>query len=121
LGARGDVVDLEGKTAVVTGAAAGTGRAIAQRLGREGVAVVVADIDLEQGKETVRRIQAEGGRASFVRADVRVGDDVQSLVEVADRTWQGLDILVNNAGGGGATSSHTSRRRAPCSGGPRWT
>jgi NAD(P)-dependent dehydrogenase (short-subunit alcohol dehydrogenase family) len=99
-------VDLEGRTAVVTGAAAGAGRAIAQRLGREGAAVVVADIDLEQGKEAVRRIQAEGGRATFVRADLRIGDDVQNLVEAADRTYHGLDILVNNAGGGGHVEPH---------------
>ena len=57
-------MELAGKTAVVTGAAAGTGRAIAQRLGREGAAVVVADIDAELGNQTVRQIQAEGGRAS---------------------------------------------------------
>jgi NAD(P)-dependent dehydrogenase (short-subunit alcohol dehydrogenase family) len=106
LGAGGDVVDLDGKTAVVTGAAAGTGRAIAQRLGREGVAVVIADIDLEQGKQTVRYLQAEGGRATFVRADVRIGDDLHNLMEVAERTYQGLDILVNNAGGGGHVEPH---------------
>jgi len=99
-------VELAGKTAVVTGAAAGTGRAIAQRLGREGAAVVVADIDAELGKQTVRQIQAEGGRARFVRADVRVGDDVQHLVELADRAYDGLDVLVNNAGGGGHVEPH---------------
>jgi NAD(P)-dependent dehydrogenase (short-subunit alcohol dehydrogenase family) len=99
-------VDLEGKTAIVTGAAAGAGRAIAQRLGREGVAVVVADIDPEHGKQTVRQIQAEEGRATFVRADVRIGGDLPNLMEVAERTYQGLDILVNNAGGGGHVEPH---------------
>ena len=54
-------MELAGKTAVVTGAAASTGRAIAQRLGREGAAVVVADIDAELGNQTVRQIQVEGG------------------------------------------------------------
>lgn len=105
VGCGGDV-ELAGRTAVVTGAAAGTGRAIAQRLGREGAAVVVADIDAELGNQTVRQIQAEGGRARFVRADVRVGDDVQHLVEVADRAYDGLDVLVNNAGGGGHVEPH---------------
>ena len=99
-------MDLEGKTAIVTGAAAGAGRAIAQRLGREGVAVVVADIDPEHGKQTVRQIQAEEGRATFVRADVRIGGDLPNLMEVAERTYQGLDILVNNAGGGGHVEPH---------------
>ena len=118
LGAGGDVVDLEGKAAVVTGAAAGTGRAIAQRLGRAGVAVVAADIVLEQGKQTVRRIQAKGG-SSHVRASRRqIGDDVQHMVEVADRThkalafWSTTPAVV-------ATSSRTSPRRVPCSGAPK--
>jgi NAD(P)-dependent dehydrogenase (short-subunit alcohol dehydrogenase family) len=99
-------VDLEGRTAVVTGAAAGAGRAIAQRLGREGAAVVVADLDPEQGRQTVKSIRAEGGRARLVRADVRVGGDVQHLVEVAERAHDGLDVLVNNAGGGGHVEPH---------------
>ena len=99
-------MDLDGRAAVVTGAAAGAGRAIAQRLGRVGVAVVVSDIDPEQGKQTVEWVQAEGGRATFVRADVRVGGDLHNLVEVAERTYRGLDILVNNAGGGGHVEPH---------------
>ena len=99
-------MDLAGKTAIVTGAAAGAGRAIAQRLGREGAAVVVADIDLWNGTQTVQRIQAVGGRAWFMRADVRVGDDLQHMVEVAERAYDGLDILVNNAGGGGHVEPH---------------
>jgi NAD(P)-dependent dehydrogenase (short-subunit alcohol dehydrogenase family) len=99
-------VELEGRTAVVTGAAAGAGCAIAQRLGREGATVVVADIDPEQGEQTVRRIQAAGGRATFVRADVRVDADVHDLMEVADRVGHGLDVVVNNAGGGGHVEPH---------------
>jgi NAD(P)-dependent dehydrogenase (short-subunit alcohol dehydrogenase family) len=67
---------------------------------------VVADIDPEQGKQTVERVRADGGRAMFVRADVRVGDDLHNQVEVAERTYQGLDILVNNAGGGGHVEPH---------------
>jgi NAD(P)-dependent dehydrogenase (short-subunit alcohol dehydrogenase family) len=59
---------------------------------------VVADVDPEGGRETVRLIEAAGGRASFVRADVRVGDDAQHMVEFAERTYGWLDFLVNNAG-----------------------
>jgi NAD(P)-dependent dehydrogenase (short-subunit alcohol dehydrogenase family) len=62
-------VELEGSVALVTGAAAGTGRAIALRLGAEGAAVVVADIDVGRGEDTVRAIESRGGRASFVRAE----------------------------------------------------
>jgi NAD(P)-dependent dehydrogenase (short-subunit alcohol dehydrogenase family) len=92
-------VDLKGKVAIVTGGAgAGTGRSVAFRLAREGAAVIVADIDSEAGKDTVSRIETERGRAAFVRADVRVGDDVERMVQIAEETCGGLDILVNNAG-----------------------
>jgi NAD(P)-dependent dehydrogenase (short-subunit alcohol dehydrogenase family) len=92
-------MDISGRVGMVTAAgAAGTGRAIALRLAREGAAVVATDIDAEGGGETVRRIQAERGRAAFVRADVRVPDDVEAMVEFATETFGGLDILVNNAG-----------------------
>ena len=67
---------LEGKVAVVTGAAMGIGRASAQIFAREGASVVVADIDDDGGHETVALIEAAGGRASFVRTDVSVQDDV---------------------------------------------
>jgi NAD(P)-dependent dehydrogenase (short-subunit alcohol dehydrogenase family) len=63
-------VDPGGRVALVTGAAAGIGRPIALRLGIEGAVVVVADIDAERGQETVRMVEARGGRARFVRADV---------------------------------------------------
>jgi NAD(P)-dependent dehydrogenase (short-subunit alcohol dehydrogenase family) len=58
--------------------------------------------------------------AGFVRADVRVGDDIQHMVEVAERAYDGLDILVNNTGGGGHVELHFPRR-ARCGGAPRWT
>ena len=61
---------LEGKVAVVTGAAMGIGRASAQIFAREGASVVVADIDEDGGRETVALIEAAGGRATFVRTDV---------------------------------------------------
>jgi NAD(P)-dependent dehydrogenase (short-subunit alcohol dehydrogenase family) len=92
-------MDIAGAVAIVTGGGAGTGRDIAARLAREGATVVVADRDPEGGTETVREIEAEGGRASFVRADVRIGRDIQDMVWFAERTHGGLDILVNNAGG----------------------
>lgn len=60
--------------------------------------MVVSDIDEAGGKETVRRIHADGGTANFVKADVGVEADVRSLVAAAERMYGGLDILVNNAG-----------------------
>jgi NAD(P)-dependent dehydrogenase (short-subunit alcohol dehydrogenase family) len=90
---------IEGRVAIVTGAGAeGAGRAIALALARRGASVIVADIDPVGGTETVQRIEAADGRAAFVRADLRVGDDVEGMVAFAEQTFGGVDILVNNAG-----------------------
>jgi NAD(P)-dependent dehydrogenase (short-subunit alcohol dehydrogenase family) len=92
-------MDIEGRVGIVTGAgAAGTGRAIALRLAREGAAVVVADIDQRGAEETVRRIEVGGGRAAVVRADMRSADETATMMALAERTFGGIDILVNNAG-----------------------
>jgi NAD(P)-dependent dehydrogenase (short-subunit alcohol dehydrogenase family) len=92
-------MEIEERVAVVTGAGAeGTGRAIALALAHRGGHVVVADIDPLGGEETVRRIETSGGRAAFVRADMRVGDDIRGMVAFTGKTFGGLDILVNNAG-----------------------
>jgi NAD(P)-dependent dehydrogenase (short-subunit alcohol dehydrogenase family) len=93
-------MDIAGATAIVTGAAVGTGRAIAERLAAEGAAVVVADVDERGGEETVARIGAE--RARFVRADMLAPADVEAPIESAE----GLGVLVNNAGGGGHIPPH---------------
>jgi NAD(P)-dependent dehydrogenase (short-subunit alcohol dehydrogenase family) len=93
------MMKTEGRVAIVTGAGAeGTGRAIAMAFAHSGASVVVGDIDPIGGKETVDRIEAAGARAAFVRADVRVRDDIRRLARFAERDFGGLDILVNNAG-----------------------
>ena len=95
-------MELDGKTAVVTGAALGTGRAIALRLAAEGTIVVVADRDAEHGQATVRAIEANRGRASFISVDVTDNGDLRSMIAHAG----GLHVLVNNAGGGGHVEPH---------------
>jgi len=84
--------------AIVTGSGgSGCGRAIARRFASRGAAVVVSDIDEAGGGETVRLIEASGGRAAFCRADIRERADARELVACAERTYGGVSVLVNNA------------------------
>lgn len=99
-------METAGRTAIVTGGAAGTGKAIAERLGAEGANVIVADVDTELATALVQQIELQGGRAQFVRADVRQGSDIEHIVSTTDRLFGRLDILVNNAGGGGHIEPH---------------
>ncbi len=89
---------LSEKVAIVTGGANGIGRATAELFAREGARVVVADRDTRAGKACAKGIEAGGGAAFFVRADVSSDTDVAGLVNETARRWGGLDILVNCAG-----------------------
>jgi len=91
---------LEGRVALVTGAASGIGRATAQRLASEGAAVVIPDIAAEAGEATGKEISAAGGRALFVRHDVTSESDWETATAKAVEEFGSLDILVNNAGMG---------------------
>jgi NAD(P)-dependent dehydrogenase (short-subunit alcohol dehydrogenase family) len=85
---------LEGQKALVTGATSGIGRAIALQLADEGVEVIVHGRDALRGAEAVRAIEARGGRARFVAANLSDSTEVRRLAEEASD----IDILVNNAG-----------------------
>jgi NAD(P)-dependent dehydrogenase (short-subunit alcohol dehydrogenase family) len=88
---------LEGKVAIVTGAAQGIGRAIASLFADEGARVLIADIQEEKGEATAQEIRARGREASFLRTDVGIAADVKRMVDTAVERYGRLDILVNNA------------------------
>ena len=88
----------EGKIVLVTGAGSGIGRATALVFAREGAKVVVADIVVEGGQETVQQIEAAGGEAIFVKADVSQAADVETLIAKTVETYGRLDCAFNNAG-----------------------
>ncbi|CDF83218.1 Uncharacterized oxidoreductase [Pseudomonas knackmussii B13] len=89
---------LSGQVALVTGAAAGIGRATAQAFAREGIKVVVSDVDAQGGEATVELIRAAGGEATFIRCDVTRDAEVQALVAGTVAAYGRLDYAFNNAG-----------------------
>ena len=93
-----------GKVVLVTGAGSGIGLAIASAFAEEDAKVVVADIAVAAGEETVAKIKDSGGEATFVRADVGNMVEVEALVAGAVGAYGRLDCAVNNAGIGGETS-----------------
>ena len=90
--------DLTGKTALVTGAGAGIGQAIAQTLSAAGAFVYVADINVDGGESVVAGIQAEGGQAGFIELNVASSEACDAAVAAVASDGRGVDILVNNAG-----------------------
>ena len=91
-------MQLAGKSAVITGAATGIGRATALLFAREGAAVVVGDINEAGARLTVADIKASGGKAWFFPCDVTRAEDVQAFLGNAAQAMGGIDIIVNNAG-----------------------
>lgn len=89
---------LEGKAALVTGASSGIGRAAAVLFAREGARVIVSDINVSGGEETVAAIQKQGGEARFIRCDISKPAEVEALIRGAVETLGRLDCAVNNAG-----------------------
>jgi NAD(P)-dependent dehydrogenase (short-subunit alcohol dehydrogenase family) len=97
---------LENKRAIVTGAGAGIGRAIALRMAKEGARLVLADVDGESAEQVAAEIE---GDSLVQRTDVIRAEEVEALVRRAVEEWNGLDVMVNNAGVGvAATAPETS-------------
>jgi NAD(P)-dependent dehydrogenase (short-subunit alcohol dehydrogenase family) len=93
----GQLFDLQGKVAVVTGASRGIGRAIALRLAEHGAAVVVSSRKIEACEPVVREIQAAGGKALALACHIAFKDQLKRLIDTAAEQFGGLDIVVGNA------------------------
>jgi NAD(P)-dependent dehydrogenase (short-subunit alcohol dehydrogenase family) len=89
---------LTEKVSIITGAGSGMGRVAALRFAAEGSSVVVADRDAAAAAETVRQVQAAGGKATAVTVDVSVEADAKAMVDMAVEKYGRLDVLYNNAG-----------------------
>src|SRR5215475_9093704 len=101
---------LEGRVAIVTGAARGIGRAIATRIAIEGAAVAIVDLRIEQARATAAEIEAKGGRALALEADVARLDELDRMAATTQSAFGAIDILCNNAGvsgGSGDFFAHT--------------
>src|SRR5690348_17495782 len=99
---------LSGKTALVTGSTDGVGRLVARKLGQAGARVLVHGRDAERGARVVADIEASGGAADFLAADLSALAEVRRLADAAQARVDRLDILINNAGIGTAGPRHTS-------------
>jgi NAD(P)-dependent dehydrogenase (short-subunit alcohol dehydrogenase family) len=89
---------LDGKIALITGGGSGMGRVASELFATEGASVVVVDVADEAGRQTVAGIEAAGGRAIYVHADVSREDDARRMIEEAVGAFGRLDVLYNNAG-----------------------
>ena len=92
------MASLDGKIALVTGGSSGIGRATALCFAREGARVVVADVDVKGGEETVKMISDTGGQAMLVKTDVTKAAEVEAMVNKTIESYGRLDCAYNNAG-----------------------
>ena len=88
---------LDGKVALITGAGGGQGRAAALMFAKEGARVVISDVKVEGGNETVQMVRAAGGQAEFIASDVSKAAQVEAAVQCAVRHYGALHIMYNNA------------------------
>ena len=91
-------MSLQGKTAIVTGAAQGIGRSIAECLAQAGADIAVADLDPGRSTETVASVEKLGRKALNIKVNVADANETKAMVEQVLKAWGKVDILVNNAG-----------------------
>jgi len=89
---------LQDKVALITGAGSGIGRETALLFAREGASIVVVDVNDAAGQDTVTMIEAKGGQATYVHADISKADDCDKMVGVTEESYGKLNVLFNNAG-----------------------
>ncbi len=94
---RTNKMKLEGMVAIVSGTGPNIGQAIAKTLAREGCRVICSDVNLSQAQKIAQEINAAGGTAMAIQADITVAPQVKAMVEKAVAEFGGIDILVNNA------------------------
>lgn len=92
------LLDLTGKTAVVSGGSSGIGLGTAELLARHGACVAILDIDDEKGEKARGKISADGGTVVFIKCDVTRSDECQAAIERVKGLFKRIDILFNNAG-----------------------
>ena len=90
--------DLNQKTAIVSGGSMGIGKSIVDRLSEAGAAVIIADINGEQGEQAKKDFTENGRKVEFITTDVSNPDDMDKAIDLSIQKYGGLDILVNNAG-----------------------
>jgi NAD(P)-dependent dehydrogenase (short-subunit alcohol dehydrogenase family) len=93
-----NLISLEGKAAIVTGAASGIGSAVARRLAEAGANMALLDIDKDKGSQIERDIRQTGSEAQFYACDVSLRSDCQNAIDGVSKDFGKIDILVNNAG-----------------------
>lgn len=89
---------MKGHTAIITGGGRGIGRATAECLARQGVNIVVVDVNMDIAKETASELESLGVKSIALKADVSNSSDVSSIFEIAVKEFEKIEILVNNAG-----------------------
>lgn len=91
-------MNLKDKVAIVTGGARGIGRAYSESLAKAGAAVLIADLLEDEAHDTIKAIEAAGGRAAFQKVDVSDAASTEAMAQAAVAAFGGIDILINNAG-----------------------
>lgn len=104
-------MNLENKVVIITGAGSGIGAATAKLFGKHKAQVVASDINLENAQQIANEITVSGGKASAIKTDVTVYEEVEALIAQAVSKYGRIDVMVNNAGIGGKyqvkTAEHT--------------